>query len=203
MSNNIQLHKNDLPDDLDLGNLIAVDGEFMGLNVRRDPLCLIQVSSGNSDAHIIQFDRKNYDAPNLTKLLADENTTKIFHYGRADMAHIKYYLKTDTNNILDTKIASKLARSYSDSHSLKTLIKEFINIDISKQFQSSDFGGELSPAQLKYCANDVLYLHKIHEELNKILERENRIDLYMDCLKFLKTRVNLDLALFKDDIWSH
>ncbi|MDC0983855.1 ribonuclease D [Candidatus Pelagibacter sp.] len=203
MSNNIQLHKNDLPDDLDLGNLIAVDGEFMGLNVRRDPLCLIQISSGNSEAHIIQFDRKNYDAPNLTKLLADEDTTKIFHYGRADMAHIKYYLKTDTNNILDTKIASKLARSYSDSHSLKTLIKEFINIDISKQFQSSDFGGELSPAQLKYCANDVLYLHKIHEELNKILERENRIDLYKDCLKFLKTRVNLDLALFKDDIWSH
>jgi ribonuclease D len=203
MSNNIQLHKNDLPDDLDLGNLIAVDGEFMGLNVRRDPLCLIQISSGNSDAHIIQFDRKNYDAPNLSKLLADENTTKIFHYGRADMAHIKYYLKTDTNNILDTKIASKLARSYSDSHSLKTLIKEFINIDISKQFQSSDFGGELSPAQLKYCANDVLYLHKIHEELIKILERENRIDLYKDCLKFLQTRVNLDLALFKDDIWSH
>ena len=203
MSNNIQLHKNDLPDDLDLGNLIAVDGEFMGLNVRRDPLCLIQISSGNSDAHIIQFDRENYNAPNLTKLLADENTTKIFHYGRADMAHIKYYLKTDTNNILDTKIASKLARSYSDSHSLKTLIKEFINIDISKQFQSSDFGGELSPAQLKYCANDVMYLHKIHEELNKILERENRIDLYKDCLKFLKTRVDLDLALFKDDIWSH
>ena len=203
MSNNIQLHKNDLPDDLDLGNLIAIDGEFMGLNVRRDPLCLIQISSGNSDAHIIQFDRKNYIAPNLIKLLADDNVTKIFHYGRADMAHIKYYLKTDTNNILDTKIASKLARSYSDSHSLKTLIKEFANIDVSKQFQSSDFGGELSPAQLKYCANDVLYLHKIHEELNKILERENRIDLYKDCLKFLKTRVNLDLALFKDDIWSH
>ena len=203
MSNNIQLHKNDLPDDLDLGNLIAVDGEFMGLNVRRDPLCLIQISSGNSNAHIIQFDRKNYNAPNLIKLLADKNITKIFHYGRADMAHIKHYLKTDTNNILDTKIASKLARSYSDSHSLKTLIKEFIHIDISKQFQSSDFGGELSPAQLKYCANDVLYLHKIHEELSKILERENRIDLYKDCLKFLKTRVNLDLALFKDDIWSH
>ena len=203
MSNNIQLHKNDLPDDLDLGNLIAVDGEFMGLNVRRDPLCLIQISSGNSDAHIIQFDRENYNAPNLIKLLADENTAKIFHYGRADMAHIKYNLKTDTNNILDTKIASKLARSYSDNHSLKTLIKEFINIDISKQFQSSDFGGELSPAQLKYCANDVLYLHKIHEELNKILERENRINLYNDCLKFLKTRVDLDLALFKDDIWSH
>jgi ribonuclease D len=203
MSNNIQLHKNDLPDDLDLGNLIAVDGEFMGLNVRRDPLCLIQISSGNSEAHIIQFDRKNYQAPNLTKLFANDNITKIFHYGRADLAYIKYYLKTDTNNILDTKIASKLARSYSDSHSLKTLIKEFINIDISKQFQSSDFGGELTPAQLKYCANDVIYLHKIHEELSKILKRENRIDLYKESLKFLKTRVNLDLALFKDDIWSH
>ena len=203
MSNNIQLHKNDLPDDLDLGNLIAVDGEFMGLNVRRDPLCLIQLCSGNSEAHIVQFDRKTYNCPNLIKLLSDENITKIFHYGRADIAHIKYYLKTDTNNILDTKIASKLARSYSDSHSLKTLIKEFINIDVSKQFQSSDFGGELSPAQLKYCANDVIYLHKIHDELNKILERENRINLYQECLKFLKTRVDLDLALFKDDIWSH
>ncbi|WP_440691012.1 ribonuclease D [Candidatus Pelagibacter sp. HIMB1782] len=203
MSNNIQLHKNDLPDDLNLGNIIAVDGEFMGLNVRRDPLCLIQVSSGNSDAHIVQFDRKNYQAPNLVKLLNDENITKIFHYGRADMAHIKYYLNTDTNNILDTKIASKLARSYSDNHSLKTLIKEFTNIDISKQFQSSDFGGDLTPSQLKYCANDVIYLHKIHDELNKILKRENRIKLYENCLKFLQTRVDLDLALFKDDIWSH
>ena len=203
MSNNIQLHKNDLPDDLKLGNIIAVDGEFMGLNVRRDPLCLIQISSGNSDAHIVQFDRKNYNAPNLIKLLSDETITKIFHYGRADIAHIKYYLKTETKNILDTKIASKLARSYSDNHSLKTLIKEFINIDISKQFQSSDFGGNLSSAQLKYCANDVIYLHKIHEELKKILERENRIKLYEDCLKFLKTRVELDLALFKEDVWSH
>jgi ribonuclease D len=119
------------------------------------------------------------------------------------VAHIKYYLKAETKSILDTKIASKLARSYSDSHSLKTLIKEFINIDVSKQFQSSDFGGELSPAQLKYCANDVVYLHKIHDELNKILIREDRISLYKDCLKFLKTRVDLDLALFKDDIWSH
>ena len=203
MSNNIQLHKNDLPDDLNLGNIIAVDGEFMGLNVRRDPLCLIQLSSGKSDAHIVQLDRNNYDAPNLIKLLANENITKIFHFGRADMAHIKYYLKTDTINILDTKIASKLARSYSDNHSLKTLIKEFVNIDISKQFQNSDFGGELSPAQLKYCANDVIYLHKIHEELNKILIREKRIDLYLNCLKFLKTRVDLDLAFFKEDIWSH
>jgi len=175
----------------------------MSLNVRRDPLCLIQISSGNSDAHIIQFDRNNYNSPNLIKILKDEKITKIFHYGRADMAHIKHYLNTDTNNIFDTKIASKLARSYSDNHSLKTLIKEFVNVDVSKQFQSSDFGGELSPAQLKYCANDVIYLHKIHDELIKILERENRIELYKSCLKFLKTRVDLDLALFKDDIWSH
>ena len=203
MNNNIQLHKNDLPDDLKLGNIIAVDGEFMGLNVRRDPLCLIQLSSGNSEAHIIQFDRLNYNAPNLVKILSDEKITKLFHFSRADLAHIKYYLKTETNNVLDTKIASKLARSYSDNHSLKTLIKEFVNIDISKQFQSSDFGGELSPAQLKYCANDVIYLHKIHDELFKILERENRVKLYNDCLKFLKTRVDLDLALFKEDIWAH
>ena len=203
MSIDIKLHKADLPDDLKLGNVIAVDGEFMGLNVKRDPLCLIQISSGNSDAHIVQLDRANYNAPNLVKILADNSVTKIFHFGRADMAHIKYYLKTETNNILDTKIASKLARSYSDNHSLKTLIKEFINVDISKQFQSSDFGGELTPAQLKYCANDVIHLHKIHNELSRILERENRIKLYQECIKFLKTRVELDLALFKDDIWSH
>ena len=199
----IKLHKNDLPDDLKLGNVIAVDGEFMGLNVRRDPLCLLQISSGNSDAHIVQLDRSSYKAPNLTKILSNEKITKIFHFGRADIAHIKYYLKTDTKNILDTKIASKLARSYSESHSLKTLIKEFINIDISKQFQNSDFGGELTPAQLKYCANDVIYLHKIHDELIKILDRENRTELYKECLRFLKTRVDLDLALFKDDIWAH
>ena len=203
MNIDIKLHKGDLPDDLKLGNLIAVDGEFMGLNVRRDPLCLIQISSGNSDAHIIQLNRSNYEAPNLVKILSNEKITKIFHYGRADIAYIKYYLKTDTKNILDTKIASKLARSYSDNHSLKTLIKEFINIDISKQFQSSDFGGNLTQSQLKYCANDVIYLHKVHDNLNEILKRENRLELYKDCLRFLKTRVELDLALFKEDIWSH
>ena len=203
MSIDIKLHKNDLPNDVKLGNLIAVDGEFMGLNVNRDPLCLIQISTGNFDAHIIQFDRKNYDAPNLKKILENDKIAKIFHFGRADLAHIKYYLKIETKNILDTKIASKLARSYSDNHSLKTLIKEFINIDISKQFQSSDFGGTLSDAQLKYCANDVIYLHKIHAELSKILERENRINLYKNCLNFLITRVDLDLSHFKDDIWAH
>ena len=203
MNVEIKLHKNDLPDDLELGNLIAVDGEFMGLDVHRDPLCLIQISSGKNDAHIIQLDRTSYEAPNLKKILSNKDVTKIFHFGRADLAHIKYYLKVTTLNILDTKIASKLARSYSDNHSLKTLIKEFKNIDISKQFQSSDFGGELTPSQLKYCANDVIFLHEIHEKLEKILIRENRIELYKDCLKFLNTRVNLDLSLFKEDIWAH
>ena len=203
MNINIKLHKIDLPENLDLGNIVAVDSEFMGLNVKRDPLCLIQVSSGNSDAHIVQFDRKTYNAPNLVKLLTNKNITKIFHFARADLGHIKHYLKVNVENILDTKIASKLARSYSDNHSLKTLIKEFINIDISKQFQSSDFGGELTEKQLQYCANDVIYLHKIHIKLSKILEREKRLDLYNNCLRFLKTRVDLDLASFKDDIWSH
>ena len=203
MNIDIKLHKQDLPDELTLSDNISVDCEFMGLNVERDQLCLVQISTGKNDAHIIQLNRNTYEAPNLKKILEDKKVNKIFHYARADVAHIKYYLKTDTKNILDTKIASKLARSYSDNHSLKILIKEFLNIDISKQFQSSDFGGELTPSQLKYCANDVVYLHKIHEELSKILKRENRIDLYNECLKFLKTRVDLDLALFKDDIWSH
>ena len=203
MSNNILLYKADIPENLNLGNTIAVDGEFMGLNVKRDPLCLIQISSGNSDAHIVQLDRSKYNAPNLIKILSDKNVKKIFHFARSDLAHIKYYLKTDVNNVECTKIQSKIARTFSDSHSLKTLIKEFMNVDVSKQFQTTDFGGELSRGQLKYCANDVIYLHKINEELNKILKRENRIELYQECLKFLKTRVDLDLALFKEDIWAH
>ena len=204
MTIDIKLHKNDLPDDLHLGNdVIAIDGEFMGLNVRRDPLCLIQISTGNSDAHIVQLDRKTYNAPNLIKLLSSKNIKKLFHFARSDLVHIKYYLKIDVENVECTKLQSKLARTFSDSHSLKTLIKEFANVDVSKQFQTSDFGGELTQGQLKYCSNDVIYLHKIHNELNKILERENRMKLYQDCLKFIKTRVELDLALFKEDIWSH
>ena len=148
------------------------------------------------------MDRSKYNAPNLINILSDKNVKKIFHFARSDLAHIKYYLKTDVNNVECTKIQSKIARTFSDSHSLKTLIKEFMNIDVSKQFQTTDFGGELSQGQLKYCANDVIYLHKINEELNKILKRENRIELYQECLKFLKTRVDLDLALFKEDIWA-
>ena len=203
MNVDIKVHKNDLPEDIDLGNSVAVDGEFMGLNVKRDPLCLIQLSTGNLDAHIIQLNRKDYAAPNLVKLFANKKVTKIFHYARADMTHIKYYLKVHVENVNCTKLSSRLARTFSDRHGLKDLIKEIVGIDISKQQQSSDFGGELTTAQLKYCANDVVYLHKIHEELNKILVREKRVDLYKSCLTFLKTRVDLDLALFKDDIWSH
>ena len=199
----IKLHKNDLPKDLEFGNKIAVDCEFMGLNFLRDKLCLVQISSGKSDAHIVQLNRDNYEAPNLKKILTNNAITKIFHYARADLVFIKKYLNINIEKIEDTKLQSKLVRKYSDKHGLKDLIKEFVGIDVSKQQQTSDFGGELTPAQLKYCANDVIYLHKIHEELIKILERENRLNLYKECLRFLKTRVDLDLALFKDDIWSH
>ena len=203
MSIDIKLHKKDLPDDFKVSNTIAIDCEMGGLNIKRDPLFLVQISSGNLDAHIIQLNRENYKAPKLLNILEDEKIKKIFHYARADLGFLKNYLSANIKNIECTKIKSKLCRTYTDKHGLKDLIKEVIGIDVSKQFQSSDFGGKLSEAQIKYCANDVIYLHKIHEELIKILHRENRIKLYEDCLKFLKTRVDLDLALFKDDIWSH
>ena len=203
MNLDINLHNCDLPDDIRLGNTIAIDCEMGGLNVKRDPLCLVQISSGNSDAHIIQLDRKNYKAPNLIKILKDKKIKKIFHFARADMTFISHYLKTNVENIECTKIKSKLSRTYTDRHSLKDLIKEFVGIDVSKQLQSSDFGGQLSQAQLKYCANDVIYLHKINDALNKILLRENRIKLYESTINFIQTRVDLDLASFKEDIWSH
>ena len=203
MNIDIKLHEEDLPDQLTLSDNIAVDCEFMGLNVERDALCLVQISTGNNDAHIVKLNRDTYDAPNLKKILEDKNVKKIFHYARADLLFIKKNLKINVENVDCTKLMSKIARSYSDKHGLKDLIKEFTGNDISKNLQSSDFGGDLTDKQLKYCANDVVYLHKIHEELNKILQRENRIKLYQDCLKFLKTRVDLDLALFRDDIWSH
>ena len=203
MSVDIKLHKDDLPEDLNLGNSVAIDGEFMGLNIKRDPLCLIQISTGNSDAHIIQLNRKTYKAPILIKLLKDKKIKKLFHYARSDLSFIKHYLKTDVENIQCSKLKSRIGRTFTDKHGLKDLIKEFLDIDISKQKQNSDFGGKLSSSQLKYCANDVIYLHRIHEELDKILIRENRMKLYNDCIKFIKTRVDLDLADFKDDIWSH
>ncbi len=199
----IKLHKNDLPKELEFGNKIAVDCEFMGLNFLRDKLCLVQISSGKSDAHIIQLDRSSYQAPNLKQVLSNKLVTKIFHYARSDLVFIKKYLNIDVENVEDTKLQSKLIRKYTDKHGLKDLIKEFIGVDISKQYQTSDFGGELSTAQIKYCANDVIYLHKINESLNKMLKRENRYNLYQDCLKYLKTRVNLDLEYFTEDIWSH
>ena len=203
MNLDIKLHKHDLPDDLKLGNTIAVDCEMGGLNIKRDPLCLVQISAGNSDAHIVQLDRSNYKAPNLVKILEDKKVKKIFHFARADLTFISYHLKINVQNINCTKIKSKLSRTYTDRHSLKDLIKEFVGIDVSKQHQASDFGGELSQAQLKYCANDVIYLHKINDALDKILTRENRMKLYEDTIKFLQTRVDLDLASFKEDIWSH
>ncbi len=199
----IKLHKNDLPKDLEFGNKIAVDCEFMGLNFLRDKLCLVQISSGKSDAHIVQLDRSNYHAPNLKKILSDKLIVKIFHYARSDLVFIKKYLQIDVDNVEDTKLQSKLIRKYTDKHGLKDLVKEFIGVDISKQHQTSDFGGDLSNAQIKYCANDVIYLHRINDALNKMLTRENRIKLYKDCLKYLNTRVNLDLECFPDDIWSH
>ena len=203
MNLDIKLHKHDLPDDLKLGNIIAVDCEMGGLNIKRDPLCLVQISAGRSDAHIIQLDRSNYKAPNLVKILEDRKVKKIFHFARADLTFISYHLKINVQNINCTKIKSKLSRTYTDRHSLKDLIKEFVGIDVSKQHQTSDFGGELSQAQLKYCANDVIYLHKINDALDKILIRENRMKLYEDTIKFIQTRVDLDLVSFKEDIWSH
>jgi ribonuclease D len=203
MNLDIKLHEHDLPDDLKLGNTIAVDCEMGGLNIKRDPLCLVQISAGNSDAHIVQLDRNNYKAPNLVKILEDKKVKKIFHFARADLTFISYHLKINVQNINCTKIKSKLSRTYTDRHGLKDLIKEFVGIDVSKQHQASDFGGELSQAQLKYCANDVIYLHKINDALDKILTRENRMKLYEDAIKFVQTRVDLDLASFKEDIWSH
>ncbi len=203
MNLDIKLHKEDLPDQIQFSDKVAIDCEFMGLNVERDRLCLVQISSGKNDAHIIQLNKDKYDAPNLKKLLIDNNINKIFHFARADLLFIKKYLNVDVENVNCTKIMSRIARSYSDKHGLKDLIKEFIGIDVSKQLQTSDFGGDLSEKQLQYCAKDVIYLHKIYEGLNKILTRENRNDLYNKTIKFIRTRVELDFASFKEDIWSH
>ena len=178
MDLDIKLHKEDIPEQMLFEDKIAIDCEFMGLNVERDRLCLVQISSGKNDANIIQLNKDKYNAPNLKKLLVDEKINKIFHFARADLLFIKKYLDIDVKNITCTKIMSKIARSYSDKHGLKDLIKEFIGIDVSKQLQTSDFGGELSKKQLQYCANDVVYLHKIYEGLYNILVREGRLDIF-------------------------
>ena len=205
MSADIKLHKDDLPENLNLGPIVACDGEFTGLTPGKDKLCLIQLCSSNSkEVHIVQLNRETYKAPNLLRLLLDGEKKKIFHYARKDLEMIKYYLKIDVKNIECSKLQSRIARGYSDQHSYKALVKEFIGIDISKQKQSSDWGKKnLDPEQLKYSATDVFYLHKIHEELNKILIRENRIELYKEALKYLKIRVDLDLALITQDVWGH
>ncbi len=203
MNMDIKLHNEDLPDQLDLSDKIAVDCEFMGLNVERDALCLVQISTGNNDAHIVKLNRQSYHAPNLKNVLQDNGINKIFHYARADLQFIKKYLNINVENVSCTKLMSKIARSYSDKHGLKDLIKEFTGIEISKNLQSSDFGGELSEKQLQYCAKDVIYIHKIYNSLYKILIREKRDKLYENAIKFIHTRVDLDLASFTSDIWSH
>ena len=203
MNLDIKLHREDLPDQLTLGDNIAVDCEFMGLNVERDGLCLVQISSGKNDAHIVQLNRESYKCPNLRNLMENQKVGKIFHYARADLLFIKKYLNIEVKNINCTKLMSKIARSYSDKHGLKDLVKEFTGKDINKNLQSSDFGGELTDKQLQYCANDVIFLHQIYNALKKILVREKRFLLYSEAIKFIHTRVNLDLASFTQDIWSH
>ena len=202
-----KLYQDDLPANLNLGSIIACDCEFTGLNPPKDKLCLIQLYSKNSkEVHIVQFiNRDNYKAPNLIKLLTNQDIKKVFHFARKDTEMLRWALDINVNNVECTKIQSRLARGYSSQHSYKALVQEFCGISISKAKQASDWGKkDLDSKQLEYSANDVLYILKIHEELNKILEREKRMELYKAALKFLKTRVDLDIAGFeKTDIWSH
>ena len=201
----INLYRGDLPSGLNLGTVVAIDSETMGLKPQRDRLCLIQLSSGDGNAHLVQFERCNYTAPNLVKLLEDPDITKVFHYARFDVAIIKKYLKVRTTSIYCTKIASKLVRTYTDKHGLKDLCKELLNLDLSKQQQSSDWGAKnLTEEQKTYAASDVLYLHKIKEILDQRLLREERDELAAFCFEFLQTRANLDLIGFEnEDIFSH
>ena len=201
----INLYRGDLPSGLNLGPVVAIDSETMGLKPQRDRLCLIQLSSGDGNAHLVQFERCNYTAPNLVKLLEDPNITKVFHYARFDVAIIKKYLKVRTTSIYCTKIASKLVRTYTDKHGLKDLCKELLNVDLSKQQQSSDWGAKnLTEEQKTYAASDVLYLHKIKDILDQRLLREERDELAAFCFEFLQTRANLDLIGFEnEDIFSH
>jgi ribonuclease D len=201
----VKIHKNDLPNNLNLGKIIAIDTETMGLDYKRDPLCLVQISSGNEEVHLIQINRKTFKADNLKKILEDNDIKKIFQFARFDLAVLNHYLKAEINNVYCTKIASKIGRTYTDKHGLKDLCKELLNVELSKQMQSSDWGAEtLTEQQVNYAASDVLYLHKIKEELDKILTRENRMDLAEHCFKFLKHRVTLDLAGWNNqDIFAH
>lgn len=199
------LHKGDLPKNLDLGPVVAVDSETMGLNPHRDALCVVQLSAGDGDAHVVQLDRDTYDAPRLKALLADEYVLKIFHFARFDIAAFKQWLGVDTQPLYCTKIASKLCRTYADRHGLKDLTKELIGVEISKQQQLSDWGAEqLTDAQVEYAASDVLYLHAIREKLEAMLAREGRAALAQACFDFLPARAVLDLEGWPDvDIFAH
>ena len=199
------LYKNDLPENVTFGNIVAIDTEAMGLNPSRDRLCLIQLYDGEGDCHLVQFDGFDYNSPNLQKILVDKNKIKIFHYARFDMAAIKHALGINLENIYCTKIASKIARTYTNSHGLKDICKELLDVEISKKKQSSDWGNiSLSKEQITYAANDVVHLHNIRIKLNEILEREKRFELANACFDFLPTRVELDLKGWVDkDIFSH
>ena len=199
------LYKNDLPENVTFGNIVAIDTEAMGLNPSRDRLCLIQLYDGEGDCHLVQFDGFDYNSPNLQKILIDKSKIKIFHYARFDMAAIKYALGINLKNIYCTKIASKIARTYTNSHGLKDICKELLDVEISKKKQSSDWGNiSLSKEQITYAANDVVHLHNIRIKLNEILEREKRFELANACFDFLPTRVELDLKGWVDkDIFSH
>ncbi len=201
----IYTHLGDLPDDVDLGPEIAIDSETMGLIPHRDRLCLIQLSSGNGDAHLVKFDGKSYNAPNLCRQLADPDRLKIFHFGRFDIAVIEHYLGVTCAPVYCTKIASRLVRTFTDRHSLKYLCQELLGVDISKQQQSSDWGAaELTDAQKEYAASDVLYLHRLKAKLDAMLAREGRADLARRCFDFLPTRARLDLDGWPEiDIFSH
>ena len=198
------LHKNDLPDDLDLGSVIAIDSETMGLRPDRDRLCVVQLSSGDGTAHLVQFLDHNYAAPNLKALLSNSDIQKIFHFARFDVAIIQKYLEVECPNVYCTKIASRLARTYTDKHGLKHLCRELLGIELSKQQQSSDWGAaELTTEQLNYAASDVYHLHKLKTVLSGMLEREGRTDLAQACFDFLQTRAALDLAGWYGDIFEH
>ena len=199
------MHHNDLPDGLDLGNLVAVDSETMGLNVTRDRLCLVQLSAGDEACHLVQFAAGGYDAPNLKGLLGDPSVTKLFHFARFDLAMIQRHLGVTCRPAYCTKVASKLARTFTDRHSLRDLCRELLGVDLSKQQQSSDWGAaELSDEQLRYAASDVLYLHRLKAILDEMLEREGRRDLAQACFEFLPARAALDLAGWDGvDILAH
>ncbi|WP_425064036.1 ribonuclease D [Pyruvatibacter mobilis] len=201
----ITLHKGDLPDGLDLGPVVAVDTEAMGLDPNRDDLCVVQLSAGDGDAHLVQLDRATFDCPNLKALLADAGTVKLFHFARFDVGMISKYLGVTCAPVYCTKIASRLVRTYTDRHGLKDLARELLGVDMSKQQQSSDWGADdLSPAQLDYAASDVLYLHQMKDKLDMMLAREGRADLAQACFDFLPTRAALDLAGWPDeDIFAH